>query len=304
MAGGRNILNLRNSVAGGVCGAPTNPSQQRWCSQSSRAQHNLGWCNRNNKMSSCCRNLCRTARSALVPGLSTRRCAVVPSVFPLPRFSFSSLTYSRHQDAATDAFHPSTAADAALTRPQHGSDPTTIQSSVNYISSNSSAQSLTTGYQSPLQDMFLNMEQNGPTALGTTSFVPLNTKQLSCGVYEKDLRFTTTSYGRFSSPPYVHPNEHAVAMSVCLADLPLSSPTEFAILREIVGPSRLSGCGNGSSSRDGQGGFAKRKLTLQSNQFGSRVENKRHLVSMLDRIVLACQRLAATLPKETTSATV
>jgi hypothetical protein len=33
-------------------------------------------------------------------------------------------------------------------------------------------------------------------------------------------------------------------------------------------------------------------LRLTSDQFGSRIENKRHLVSMLDRIVLSSQRLA------------
>jgi hypothetical protein len=142
-------------------------------------------------------------------------------------------------------------------------------------------------YLSPFRDMFENMEHGGPTALGTTEFVPPNPKQLPCGVYERDLRFTTTTYGRFPSAPYVHPNEHRVTLSVNLADLPLHTPTELAILREIVGMRRFTS--------DGM------KLSLQSNQFGSRIENKRHLVSMLDRIVSACQRMASAATSSSTS---
>ena len=41
----------------------------------------------------------------------------------------------------------------------------------------------------------------------------------------------------------------------------------------------------------------RQQLFLQTVQFGSRIENKRYLVDMLDRLVLACQRLA----KEATS---
>ncbi len=37
----------------------------------------------------------------------------------------------------------------------------------------------------------------------------------------------------------------------------------------------------------------KNKLKLTCNLFASRIENKRHLCSMLDRIVLGAKRLAA-----------
>ena len=53
---------------------------------------------------------------------------------------------------------------------------------------------------------------------------------------------------------------------------------ELDILRHIVGP-RLND--------------EHAELRLTSSVFGSRIENKRHLVSMLDRIILSSQRLAS-----------
>jgi hypothetical protein len=75
--------------------------------------------------------------------------------------------------------------------------------------------------------------------------------------------------------PFVHPKEHLVVLKVSTRYLPLT-PMEREILREIVG-NRLNDDRN--------------ELRLASDEFGSRIENKRHLVSMLDRIVLSCQRL-------------
>jgi hypothetical protein len=69
--------------------------------------------------------------------------------------------------------------------------------------------------------------------------------------------------------PHVQPWEHRVTMRVNLEDMNLlTTPLEHQILHELVGP-RMKG----------------NVLQLSSNQFGSRIENKRHLVSMLDRIV-------------------
>jgi hypothetical protein len=134
-------------------------------------------------------------------------------------------------------------------------------------------------YVSELQDLFDRMERNGPTALGTTDFFS-EKKYLDCGIPESALRFTTSSYGRLQQAPFVHPNEHRVVMTARTTSM---SATEKQILREIVGD-RFSD--------------TKNTVRLASNQFGSRIENKRHLVSMLDRIVLSCQRLAKEVEEE------
>jgi len=140
-------------------------------------------------------------------------------------------------------------------------------------------------YVSPFQDFFDRMEEDGPTTLGTTtssassSPTPGDGKLLKCGVPESALRFSTTSYGRTMSDPNVHPNEHRVVLKVNASQLPFERQDgiEREILREIVG-ARLNDDRN--------------ELRLMSDQFGSRIENKRHLVGMLDRIVLSCRRLA------------
>lgn len=80
--------------------------------------------------------------------------------------------------------------------------------------------------------------------------------------------------------PYVMTKEHQVTVKVHTDQLPLSKQ-EMEILREIVGGRRLND--------------DRRELRLSSNAFGSRIENKRHVVSMLDRIVCSCQRLGKTL---------
>ena len=126
------------------------------------------------------------------------------------------------------------------------------------------------------------MRSNGPTTLGTTQeivdyYSNLTEKKLECGIPESALRFTTTSYGRTTVAPFVHPNEHRVILKINTKYLPFDNPSnEMEILREVVG-NRLND--------------ERNELRLTSDQFGSRIENKRHLVSMLNRIVLSCQRL-------------
>jgi hypothetical protein len=133
-------------------------------------------------------------------------------------------------------------------------------------------------YTSPMQDLFGSMRDKGPTTLGTTEFSRGDVKLLKCGVAERDLRFTTTSYGRLTVAPFVHPKEHSVVLQVSTQKLKLVPGTkQQEILQEIVG------------SRWNE---ERQELRLTSDQFGSRIENKRHLVSMLDRIVLSSQRLA------------
>lgn len=152
-------------------------------------------------------------------------------------------------------------------------------------------------YESPFQDLFDRMHANGPTALGTTEEyltfekdMAKHERVLQCGIPERHLRFTATSFGRTLMAPFVHPTEHRVVLKVGTRHLPFAAKAagagaavEMDILREIVGPQRLNA--------------ERQELRLTSNQFGSRMENKRHLVSMLDRIVLSCQRLGAELVK-------
>ena len=64
---------------------------------------------------------------------------------------------------------------------------------------------------------------------------------------------------------------------VPIADLPLHAELERDIFKEIVGRRWQEDRG---------------QVRMASVAFGSRIENKRHLVSMLDRLVLSAQRLA------------
>ncbi len=129
-------------------------------------------------------------------------------------------------------------------------------------------------YVSHLQELFDQMDRN-ETTLGVDSSFLKNDKMLPCGLPESSLRFTTTHYGRLLQAPFVHPNEHTVVMTARLGNS--LSETEQLILKEIVG-----------ERFDGE----KKTLRLTSRQFGSRIENKRHLVSMLNRIITSCRNLA------------
>jgi len=106
---------------------------------------------------------------------------------------------------------------------------------------------------------------------------------LKCGVLEDDLEFSTICYGRLQLAPHVQPLEHRVILKVSLDVLPVKTLLEKVILREIVG-NRMN--------------EQKNVLKIQSNIFGSRIENKRHLVSMLDRIILGTKRLAKEMEAE------
>ena len=99
---------------------------------------------------------------------------------------------------------------------------------------------------------------------------------LKCGIPEDHLTFKTTSYQRLWHSPYVQKHEHKVTLCIRWHHLPLND-FEKRILMEIVG---------NRYSPD------KNELKLTSNQFGSRIENKRHLTSILDRLVFAARNLA------------
>lgn len=146
----------------------------------------------------------------------------------------------------------------------------------NMMSSSSvAAHSSPSNYSSPYADMFERMKTNQfPSFQDSLLEVP----KLKCGISESVLTFRTTSYDRLMAPPYVHTNEYKVTLQVNLDNLPFETDVEKKIFRQIVG-ARFKEDHN--------------KLKLVSNQFASRIENKRHLCWMLDRIVLNSKRLAA-----------
>lgn len=137
-------------------------------------------------------------------------------------------------------------------------------------------------YVSPFASFFKNIE-NKRTSLGTPNdadtraLLESSRKHLKCGILEDDLIFKAVSYGRSEVSPHVFPGEHQITLYVKLRDLPLNKE-ELEIFRRIVGKRRFL--------------EDRQQFRLISNYFASRIENKRHVVSMLDRLVLASQLLA------------
>jgi hypothetical protein len=141
-----------------------------------------------------------------------------------------------------------------------------------------------TPYVSPFQGMFDRINE-GKTFLGTTELKKPDIRHLKCGIPEFALRFKTTSYGRMLQEPFVSANEHRVTLQVPMKYLPLNE-VELLVFKEIVG-TRLN--------------EEKGMLQLSSIQFGSRIENKRHVVSMLDRMVESAKSLSQRLEVDATS---
>lgn len=136
-------------------------------------------------------------------------------------------------------------------------------------------------YVSPYGDFFASIEA-GRTSLGTTEeteqrVFDIQEQRLECGIPESELRFQTTSYGRFALPPYVSPGEHRVTVKVSLSSIPFDNEQEKEIFLEIVG-SRFNP--------------KKGYLQLSSEKFASRIENKRYLVDMIEKIVGNASKLA------------
>jgi len=144
-------------------------------------------------------------------------------------------------------------------------------------------------YTSPYSEFFANIDA-GRTTLGTTEemeqqVAEIQEQKLDCGIAESHLRFTTTSYGRYALPPYVAPGEHRVTVKVALEAIPFENEQEKDIFLEVVG-SRFDP--------------KKGDLQLSSEKFASRIENKRHLVDMIERLVSNAQRLAKEFADEKT----
>jgi len=132
-------------------------------------------------------------------------------------------------------------------------------------------------YVSPYNDLFAMMKKsNSPSntiAASPERVIP----KLNCGVSESVLKFRTTCYDRLILAPYVQASEYRVILQVNMKHLPLESDLEKEIFHQIVG-TRFDHDLN--------------ELKLTSNQFASRIENKRHLCWMLDRIVMGSKKLA------------
>lgn len=160
---------------------------------------------------------------------------------------------------------------------------TTTTPSTTASTSSSSSSSSTSSYVSPFQEIFDTI-QEGKTFLGTTEFHPPHIKLLKCGIPEHVLRFKTTTYGRLLEEPFVRPMEHRVILQVPMKHIaPLLSESEIIVFQEIVG-TRYNPVGD--------------ILQLSSCQFGSRIENKRHVVSMLERIIETTKTLAQRVEEE------
>jgi len=126
--------------------------------------------------------------------------------------------------------------------------------------------------------------KSGVTSLGTdhNKLKPLAEEyaaipRLDCGIPEHMLRFSTTSYGRSLLAPYTGRGEHKVTLKVNIKHIPLETELEHETFLKIVGNRFVPD---------------RRELRLSANQFASRIENKRHLCAMLDRIVNGTRLLA------------
>jgi len=136
-------------------------------------------------------------------------------------------------------------------------------------------------YVSPFQEIFDTIK-DGKTFLGSSNFEPPQVKYLKCGCPEHVLKYKTTTYGRLLEEPFVRPMEHRVTLQVETQHIPLTD-IERVVMKEIVGTRLNEETG---------------LLQLSSSQFGSRIENKRHAVSMLERIVESAKELAAKVEAE------
>lgn len=140
----------------------------------------------------------------------------------------------------------------------------------------------TDNYDSPLDEV---LAPDAPCPIyGTAGRPPMRQRKfLECGLPEDLIRFHTTVWDKTLLAPFVHTREHRVALHVDLKDLPLDDVGK-QILQQVVGHQRYD--------------VKRNVLKMNAAHFPSRIENKRYLVRMLDKVVIACQRVAKSLPVE------
>ena len=158
-----------------------------------------------------------------------------------------------------------------LTRPI-AAKPSSLVANLNTAATKSSSR-----YKSPYTSIFEDMKNRNSFFETKETDKKAELAKLKCGIPEHRLRFKTVNYPRLMQAPYVHPNEYKVTLKVYLRDIPLESDLEKEIFHQIVGQRYREDFG---------------ELRISSKQFASRIENKRHLTSMLDRIVFGAKRLA------------
>lgn len=133
-------------------------------------------------------------------------------------------------------------------------------------------------YVSPLAPFFQEIKA-GRTSTGLSETDPLNppSKLLKCGIAEDSLSFKAAHYTMSQLPPFVQRGEFKITLKVSLDDIPLKNKVERDMLLQLVG-NRYHEKTN--------------RLMLTSDKFPSRIENKRYLVELLDRLVIGAQKLA------------
>ena len=110
-----------------------------------------------------------------------------------------------------------------------------------------------------------------PTPTPTSTTPPNNPfSDLSLHTIHK-LRFQTTSYAKFALAPHIHPAEFKVKMAVSVPLLDLD-PYAFENMKKI--------CGSRYRAN-------KNELIFTTEKFESRTDNKHHLISMLNDVVMA-----------------
>jgi len=105
--------------------------------------------------------------------------------------------------------------------------------------------------------------------------------RLPCGILAKKIRYKLVHLPQSTMAPHVSPGEHKVVLKIYMSGMiphPIENEYEKAALLELVG-ARFN------TSRD--------ELTLVSEKFPSRIENKRYLEMLLDTLITSAKSLAS-----------
>mmetsp|Transcript_36867 Transcript_36867/g.86109 ORF Transcript_36867/g.86109 Transcript_36867/m.86109 type:complete len:186 (-) Transcript_36867:203-760(-) len=102
--------------------------------------------------------------------------------------------------------------------------------------------------------------------------------RLPCGIRTRDIRYKLWHLPMGGVAPHIQAGEHKVVLKIYMRDMTcLADDFERAALLQLVGP-------RFSTLRD--------ELTLVSEKFPSRIENKRYLEILLDTLVVSAKTLA------------
>mmetsp|Transcript_26418 Transcript_26418/g.52643 ORF Transcript_26418/g.52643 Transcript_26418/m.52643 type:complete len:228 (+) Transcript_26418:145-828(+) len=116
--------------------------------------------------------------------------------------------------------------------------------------------------------------------------------RLPSGILTKNIRYKLVHLPQSSMTPHVSPGEHKVVLKIFMGDMiphPIENEHEKAALLELVG-------GRFNTSRD--------ELTLVSEKFPSRIENKRYLEILLDTLITSAKSMVGERNRDGVSASV